>query len=50
MTDVNLQDWVGRREEIRDRAYPTPARALALTLDYPDFTAREGDPLPELWY
>ncbi|MDG4596286.1 MAG: MaoC family dehydratase N-terminal domain-containing protein [Candidatus Contendobacter sp.] len=50
MTDVNLQDWVGRKEEIRDRVYPTPARALALTLDYPDFTAKEGDSLPDLWY
>ena len=50
MSNVNLQDWVGRKEEIRDRVYPTPAKAFALTLDYRDFMAREGDPLPELWH
>lgn len=50
MSDVNLQDWVGKREEIPDRIYPTPIRALALTLDYRGFTVREGDPLPELWH
>ena len=50
MSDVNLQAWVGRKEELQDRIYPTPARAVAMTLDYRDFTTREGDPLPELWH
>ncbi|MFZ1643101.1 MAG: MaoC family dehydratase N-terminal domain-containing protein [Candidatus Contendobacter sp.] len=50
MSNVNLQDWVGKKEEIRDRIYPTPARALALTLNNRDFAGKEGDPLPELWH
>lgn len=50
MSDVNLQDWVGKREEIQDCVYPTPARALALTLNEREFTAAEGQPLPELWH
>ena len=50
MSDVNLQDWVGRKEELLDRVYPTPAKAFALTLDRGDFAAREGDLLPELWH
>ena len=50
MEDINLQDWVGKTEEIEDRVYTTPARALALTLNYKDFEAREGNPLPEIWY
>ncbi|MDG4555040.1 MAG: MaoC family dehydratase N-terminal domain-containing protein [Candidatus Competibacter sp.] len=50
MSDANLQDWVGKKEEIRDCVYPTPARALALTLNDRDFVGKEGDPLPELWH
>jgi 3-methylfumaryl-CoA hydratase len=50
MSNINLQDWVGKREEIQDCVYPTPARALALTLNDRDFMAKEGDPLPELWH
>ena len=50
MSNINLQDWVGRKEEIQDCIYPTPARALALTLNDRDFAGREGDPLPELWH
>jgi hypothetical protein len=37
MTDVNLQDWVDRKEEVWDRVYLTPVKAFALTLDYRDF-------------
>lgn len=50
MSNINLQDWVGRKEEIQDCIYPTPVRALALTLNDRDFAGREGDPLPELWH
>ncbi len=50
MSNINLQDWVGRNEEIQDYVYPTPARALALTLNDRDFAGKEGDPLPELWH
>jgi 3-methylfumaryl-CoA hydratase len=50
MEAINLQDWLGKTEEIQDRIYPTPARALALTLNYKDFQAIEGNPLPEIWY
>ena len=50
MSNINLQDWVGRKEEIQDCVYPTPARALALTLNDRGFAGREGDSLPELWH
>ena len=50
MEDINLQDWVGKTQEIEDRIYSTPVRALALTLNYKDFEARDGNPLPEIWY
>jgi hypothetical protein len=40
MSDINLQDWVGRKEEIQDCIYPTPARALALTLNDRNFAGR----------
>jgi len=50
MEAINLQDWLGKTEEIQDRIYATPAKALALTLDYKDFEAIEGNALPEIWY
>jgi 3-methylfumaryl-CoA hydratase len=50
MDNINLQDWVGKKEEIKDRIFTTPIRALALTLNYKDFEVKEGNPLPELWY
>lgn len=50
MNTINLQDWVGRKEESMDRIYPTPMRALALTLNYRQFEPKKGDPLPELWH
>lgn len=50
MNDIDLQAWVGKREENRDRIYPTPIKALALTLNYKDFEVGEGQPLPELWH
>ncbi|HRF44400.1 MAG TPA: acyl-CoA dehydrogenase, partial [Candidatus Competibacteraceae bacterium] len=50
MNDVNLQDWVGKTEQIRDRLYPTPVKALALTLDDPHLQVEEGVPLPKIWH
>ena len=50
MNAVNLQDWVGRTEEVYDRIDPTPVLAMARTLDYRDFAVRAGEPLPELWH
>ncbi|NVO13806.1 MAG: MaoC family dehydratase N-terminal domain-containing protein [Rhodoplanes sp.] len=50
MDGINLQDWVGRTEELSDQAYPTPARALAATLDDVGTEFAIGKPLPELWY
>jgi hydroxyacyl-ACP dehydratase HTD2-like protein with hotdog domain len=50
MSDINLQDWVGKREEIQDCVYPTPARALALTLNDREFMAAGRRALPELWH
>ncbi len=48
--EVDLQDWVGRTEELHDRIDPTPVLAMARTLDHREFTARFGEPLPELWH
>jgi 3-methylfumaryl-CoA hydratase len=50
MENINLQDWVGKTEEFEDRVYATPVKALALTLNYKTFEAKEGSPLPEIWY
>lgn len=50
MSNINLQDWLGKTETITDRIYPTPAKALAQTLDYKTFEAGEGCSLPDLWY
>ena len=50
MSEINLQDWLGKTESLADRVYPTPAKALARTLDDQDFEPGEGQPLPELWY
>ncbi len=50
MSEVNLQDWVGRIEELHDRIDPTPVLAMARTLDYRDFIVKVGVPLPELWH
>ena len=50
MSEVNLQDWVGRIEELHDRIDPTPVLAMARTLYYRDFAVRAGEPLPELWH
>lgn len=50
MEEVNLQEWTGKQEDIDDRIYVTPVRALALTLNYQDYPVAEGKPLPELWH
>ena len=50
MSDLNLQDWVGKTEQRADYSYPTPVRALAQTLDDKTFAADSGDVLPELWH
>lgn len=50
MSEINLQDWLGRKETLTDRIYPTPVKALARTLDDAGFEPVAGQPLPELWY
>jgi 3-methylfumaryl-CoA hydratase len=50
MDTIDLQAWVGKKEESKDCIYTTPARALALTLNDMDFAAEVGKPLPGLWY
>lgn len=47
---LDLQNWVGKKEQREDYSYPLPAKALALTLNDTEFSAKEGQPLPELWY
>jgi 3-methylfumaryl-CoA hydratase len=50
MSNLNLQDWLGKTESAIDNIYPTPIKALAKTLDYKSFNSSEGNILPELWY
>ena len=45
----DLTAWVGRVEHADDVVQPTPARALAATLNLPDHP-RDGDRLPPLWH
>lgn len=49
MSEINLQDWLGKKESLTDRVYPTPIKALARTLDYADVELSDGQPLPDLW-
>lgn len=50
MNEVNLQDWVGKTEKIRDHIYATPVQALAATLDDAHLDVKAGAPLPEIWH
>ena len=51
MSEVRLQDWVGRSQDQADHSYPTPVRGLAATLNAAHAAqAQAGDPLPELWH
>jgi 3-methylfumaryl-CoA hydratase len=50
VSDSNLQDWVGKTEQVIDYSYPTPVKALAQTLDDKTFVAETGQILPELWH
>jgi 3-methylfumaryl-CoA hydratase len=50
MNQVNLQDWVGKTEEVTDHIYPTPVKALALTLNDSNLAVSEGARLPEIWH
>lgn len=47
---ASLRDWEGRRESASDVLHPTPARALAATLDEPSHDLGQGAPLPPLWH
>ncbi len=50
MSEINLQDWVGKTEEHRDGLYPTPVKALAAALDDPHLNVAHGAPLPDIWH
>lgn len=50
VSDLNLQDWVGKTEQLVDYSYPTPVKALAQTLDYKNFAVDTNGVLPELWH
>ncbi|MEJ2602513.1 MAG: acyl-CoA dehydrogenase [Gammaproteobacteria bacterium] len=45
----NLNDWIGRRQEIRDELSPWPATAVAAMLDSPSLAPAQGEALPPLW-
>ena len=54
MSHASLKDWIGRTETIEDSATPTPAAALAATLDWPSAAVNArpapGTVLPYLWH
>ncbi len=47
--DINLQDWVGRKEAIREHVAPERVNALAATLDV-EADLGAGHPLPPGWH
>ncbi len=50
MSESHWSAWVDRTETRRDVVSPTPARALAATLDRADLAGLgPGDPIPALW-
>jgi 3-methylfumaryl-CoA hydratase len=50
VSQINLQDWIGKTETVADHVYPTPIKALARTFDNKSFDAIEGNELPEIWH
>ena len=50
MNTVNLTDWVGNSEELRQRLDPWPVRGLSALFDLPAPAVPEGEPLPPMWH
>lgn len=48
MTEVNLQDWVGRQERVTEFISPAHAKKIAFSVNAP--VPAEGEPLPLLWH
>lgn len=46
---MDLKDWVGRTQRVKDDLSPWAASAVAAMLDAPDLPVAAGDPLPVLW-
>ena len=49
MAEMDLQDWVGRRETLTDVATVFPARGLAATFNQPVDGLVPGATVPALW-
>jgi 3-methylfumaryl-CoA hydratase len=49
-SEMDLRDWIGRAETLRDTIGPTPVAALAATLDHPTAPVPPGTPLSPLWH
>lgn len=47
---MNLNDWIGRSEEVSDIATATPYAALSATFDRDPVRPPQGTPLPALWH
>ncbi len=47
---VDVREWIGRSESVRDTVGPTPVMALTATLDHPVRPIPAGTPLPPLWH
>jgi len=48
MSDVSLDDWIGRTQTMTDILDPSHAALVAATLGQP--APGKGDPMPELWH
>ena len=47
---MELKDWIGRSETVDDVITPTPAAAMAATLDQDPARPPAGSALPPLWH
>ncbi len=50
MSDVRLEDWIGRTETRHDTITAWPVAALSATLDRDDPEPQTGDELPPAWH
>ena len=50
LSQQQLDTWVGRSEQVRDRVTARPVEILKATLDRDPHGLREGDPIPAGWH
>jgi 3-methylfumaryl-CoA hydratase len=48
--NIDLRQWIGRQETVRDEITATPVKAMDATFDHPAREVAKGTPLPPLWH